>query len=149
MSSWFSHWSASISILVIGGFVVYLTWSTWPIAIAVGVIELLVAWWVSPLRRGTTVPEVEARRRAESEGAVVIYWRPGCAFCARLRRSLGSLRERAVWVNIWADQDAAARVRGINDGNETVPTVLIGTEAVWTNPPPDRVRSALLQRSDR
>ena len=36
--------------------------------------------------------------------------------------------------NIWDDAEAAQFVRMANNGNETVPTVLIGTD-VYTNPP--------------
>ncbi len=35
--------------------------------------------------------------------------------------------------NIWEDPEAAAFVRAANGGNETVPTVIIGTD-VHTNP---------------
>jgi mycoredoxin len=81
--------------------------------------------------------------RAADEGRVVIYHRPGCVFCARLASALGRAgRDRAVWVDIWGDPQAAAYVRSVNDGNETVPTVVIDGAAV-TNPPPARVRAAL------
>jgi mycoredoxin len=62
--------------------------------------------------------------------AIEFYWRPGCPFCialrSRLRRSRIPVRE----VNIWADPDAAARVRGVAGGNETVPTVFVGERAL-------------------
>ena len=74
--------------------------------------------------------------------AVVVYWRPGCGFCARLKSSLGRLRDRATWVNIWADEEAAAYVRSVNDGNETVPTVVIDG-IPHTNPDPALVRERL------
>ena len=68
-----------------------------------------------------------ARRVTE---AVEFYWRPGCPFCialrSRLRRSRIPVRE----VNIWEDPDAAARVRAVAGGNETVPTVFIGEHAL-------------------
>jgi glutaredoxin len=56
-------------------------------------------------------------------GEVVVYWRPGCVYCMKLRfRLIGSgLRHRRV--NIWRDPEAAAYVRSVADGNETVPTV--------------------------
>lgn len=73
---------------------------------------------------------------------VVIYWRPGCGFSARLQAVLDDLGERAVWRNIWEDEDAAAYVREVNDGNETVPTVVLDGEPV-TNPDPQRVRDRL------
>ena len=58
-----------------------------------------------------------------ASGGVVVFWRPGCQFCARLIRELGPER-RAVpyWVNIWDEDEAAARVRRLHEGNETVPT---------------------------
>jgi len=70
----------------------------------------------------------------ESDAAEVpvveVYWRPGCPFCRMLLRSLRRsglvLRE----VNIWEDPEAAARVRSVADGNETVPTVFIGDQAL-------------------
>ncbi len=80
--------------------------------------------------------------RAAAEGRVVVYFRRRCAFCERLRTSLGKARKDVVWVDIWADPDAAAFVRSVNDGDETVPTVVIDGQA-HTNPPPRLVRQAL------
>jgi mycoredoxin len=61
---------------------------------------------------------------------VEFYWRPGCPFCmalrSRLRRSGIPFRE----VNIWEDRDAAARVRAVAGGDETVPTVFVGEHAL-------------------
>ncbi|MBY4011309.1 NrdH-redoxin [Rhodococcus fascians] len=68
----------------------------------------------------------------------LIYWRPGCIFCLWLRVALLLRRKKAVWTNIRADAAAAARVRSVNDGNETVPTVFVGTEH-RTNPSPSWV----------
>ncbi|ABM15487.1 MULTISPECIES: glutaredoxin domain-containing protein [Mycolicibacterium] len=74
--------------------------------------------------------------------AIEVYWRPGCPFCRRLMRALrGSgltLRE----VNIWEDAEAAARVRSVADGNETVPTVFIGDRAL-VNPSSRQVFAAI------
>jgi glutaredoxin len=80
--------------------------------------------------------------RAAAEGKVVVYWRRGCPFTRRLRLAVGRRGARAVWVDIWADPDAAAYVRSVNHGNETVPTVVIAGEP-HTNPPPRRVVDAL------
>jgi mycoredoxin len=93
---------------------------------------------------GTTHQEVLAMPDTDPARAVVIYWRPGCGFCSRLRRHLGGLAERATWVDIWADEEAAAFVRSVNRGNETVPTVVLdGT--VHTNPAPELVLERLQQ----
>lgn len=62
-------------------------------------------------------------------GGVVVYWRPGCQYCARLVRELGPQRRGIpYWVNIWHEDEAAARVRQYNGGNETVPTVVSAEE---------------------
>lgn len=58
--------------------------------------------------------------------AVHYYWRRGCPFCASLRRGLDKLGIRTVDHDIWADPADAAVVRSFANGNETVPTVVIG-----------------------
>ncbi|MEW1878361.1 glutaredoxin domain-containing protein [Rhodococcus sp. NPDC080181] len=81
----------------------------------------------------------DASRVAAIEKSVpLIYWRPGCIFCLRLRVALLLRGKKAVWTNIRADAAAAARVRSVNDGNETVPTVFVGT-GHRTNPSPSWV----------
>jgi glutaredoxin len=86
--------------------------------------------------------DAAGRAAAEARGVPLVYWRPGCMFCVRLRLSLGPAGRRAVWVNIHRDPAAAARVRSVNDGNETVPTVFVGGEH-RTNPSPSWVRDRL------
>ncbi|WP_153394216.1 glutaredoxin domain-containing protein [Ornithinicoccus halotolerans] len=83
----------------------------------------------------------------QQQDGVVIYWRPGCGFSARLRAVLGEVGERASWRNIWEDEADAAFVRSVNDGNETVPTVVIDGEP-FTNPDPQWVRERLPQPPD-
>ena len=73
----------------------------------------------------------------------IIYWRPGCQYCIRLRLKLGRLARRAYWVNIWTDPEAAAAVRAITGGNETVPTVVHAGHP-QVNPDPDQFRRQLL-----
>lgn len=113
-------------------------------AVGYGVFALALAWWTSPWRGrggGSTQQEVEHMVQEGASG-VVVYWRPGCGFCAMLKARLGGLRDRATWVNIWDDEDAAAFVRSVNDGNETVPTVVIDGIPV-TNPDPAVVKERL------
>jgi mycoredoxin len=45
-------------------------------------------------------------------------------------------------INIWADLDAAAYVRSVANGNETVPTVVIHGIPI-VNPAPSQVVAAL------
>jgi glutaredoxin-like protein len=77
---------------------------------------------------------------------VEFYWRPGCPYCLALRAPLRSsglpLRE----INIWEDPEAAARVRSVADGNETVPTVFVGAHAM-VNPGMDQVLAAVREHS--
>lgn len=69
---------------------------------------------------------------ANPAGEVVLYWRPGCLYSVALRARLSFSRLRYRPVNIAADPAAAAIVRSVADGDETVPTadvagrVLIG-----------------------
>ncbi len=74
----------------------------------------------------TAVPE-------SSTPTAEIYWRPGCPYCSALRRDLERRDVPAIWHNIWADEQARAFVRSVNNGNETVPTVRVGSTTV-TNP---------------
>ncbi len=71
---------------------------------------------------------------------IVLYTRPGCPYCltlrAGLRRSGLAFRE----INIWDDPDAAEFVRSVADGNETVPTVVVG-DVHMVNPSARRVRA--------
>ncbi len=57
---------------------------------------------------------------------IVVYWRPGCPFCSSLLRQLDTRGVPHRRVDIWQDPDAAATVRSIAAGNETVPTVVVG-----------------------
>ena len=65
--------------------------------------------------------------------AIHYYWRPGCPFCSMLRRGLDKAGLATTDHNIWDDPEAAAVVRSFADGNETVPTVVIG-EVGFVNP---------------
>lgn len=58
--------------------------------------------------------------------AVRYYWRPGCMFCSMLRRGLDRAGIETADHNIWDDPEAASIVRGYANGNETVPTVVVG-----------------------
>ena len=64
---------------------------------------------------------------------VTMYWRPGCGFCAGLERQLVKHAITFEKRNIWDDPDAAAFVRSVARGHETVPTVTVG-DASLVNP---------------
>ena len=76
--------------------------------------------------------------------ALDVYWRPGCPFCSSLKRSLKRRKVPMRLHNIWEDPDAAAVVRAAADGNETVPTVVIGGQAL-VNPTPQAVEALIAE----
>ncbi len=78
--------------------------------------------------------------------SVRFYWRPGCGFCASLKRSLDKLEVPLDMHNIWEDPEAAATVRSVANGNETVPTVVMG-DVSMVNPTPAAVMAALVQHA--
>lgn len=127
-----------VSIAVIGSSVASGDWVTGTV---VGVILIAVGLLASPLPYPAPA-ETADWQRVEQSGDLVVLHRPGCVYCLRLRLTLGGLADRATWVDIWADDEAAARVRAATGGDETVPTVLVGGEA-HVNPEPGWVRARL------
>ncbi|MDT0394900.1 MULTISPECIES: glutaredoxin domain-containing protein [Streptomyces] len=105
-------------------------------------VMLLFAGMNSPLVFPRSVGAREARRRSAADGRPVVYWRPGCTYCLRLRARLGRDARRLHWVDIWRDPEGAAEVRAANDGDETVPTVVVG-DRTHVNPDPAWVREQL------
>ena len=73
---------------------------------------------------------------------IEFYWRPGCGFCSALRRPLMASGLPVKEINIWEDPDAAARVRSVANGNEVVPTVIIGSTAL-VNPSFAQIEAAV------
>jgi glutaredoxin-like protein len=76
--------------------------------------------------RNHTVTTERDRTALGDQPTITVYWRPGCPFCAVLKRSLNRAGVTTTLVNIWDDPAAAAAVREVAHGNETVPTVEIG-----------------------
>ena len=80
----------------------------------------------------------------DTEQLPVVYWRPMCGLCARL---LDALQHAGVTVelrDIWEDPEAAAFVRSVNAGAETVPTVVLPDGRTATNPPPEALIAHLM-----
>lgn len=83
---------------------------------------------------------------------LTVFWRPACGFCSSLRRQLEATDLTYNEVNIWDDPSGAATVRSYAGGNETVPTVVVGTvgsaEAVGlVNPSVRQVLAAVEQHA--
>lgn len=96
----------------------------------------------SPLIFPRSIGAQAAQQRSAVDGRPVVFWRPGCKYCIRLRIRLGRNARQLHWVNIWRDPAGAAAVRAANDGNETVPTVVVAGQP-HTNPDPEWVRERL------
>ncbi|MFJ7344372.1 glutaredoxin domain-containing protein [Streptomyces sp. NPDC101110] len=111
-------------------------------AAALLVVFLLLAAVNSPLVFPRSIDALEARRRSAVDGRPVVFWRPGCAYCLRLRIRLGHSARRLHWVDVWRDPAGSAAVREVNDGDETVPTVVVDGRP-HTNPDPSWVRAQL------
>lgn len=67
---------------------------------------------------------------ASPPDAVDVYWRRGCPYCTTLLRSLRRTEIPVRLHDIWKDDAAAATVRRVARGNETVPTVIVGERAL-------------------
>ncbi|MET7418646.1 glutaredoxin domain-containing protein [Dactylosporangium sp. NPDC005555] len=111
-------------------------------AALVAAVLLALAIGYSPLIYPAHVPATVA----QASGRPVVYWRPGCPFCLRLRLSLIGRAGQASWVNIWQDPDGAAAVRAVANGNETVPTVVLPSAGAHVNPAPAWLRKQLTNR---
>jgi mycoredoxin len=136
------RWWLSVLVLVCGGLITWSFWDAPAVALAGGLVYLVGAWITSPLLAPNRRSWAAASVRSAEDGRPVIYWRPGCQYCLRLRMRLGRLAGQAHWVDIWGDPEAAAAVREITGGNETVPTVVTRDDA-RVNPDPEWVRGLL------
>ncbi|GJM39425.1 MAG: hypothetical protein DHS20C19_27920 [Acidimicrobiales bacterium] len=82
----------------------------------------------------------------DERNGVEFYWRPGCGFCMMLDRSLSKAGVPLDKHNIWDNPADAARVRELANGNETVPTVVIGDVSL-VNPSADEVIGVLSHKA--
>ncbi|MDP6649617.1 MAG: glutaredoxin domain-containing protein [Acidimicrobiales bacterium] len=69
---------------------------------------------------------------------VTVYWRPGCGFCHKLFQRFDRAGIERTEHNIWEDPEARTYLRTVTDGNETVPTVVVGGQ-ILVNPRPEEV----------
>ncbi|WP_369170196.1 glutaredoxin domain-containing protein [Streptomyces sp. R28] len=111
-------------------------------AAALLLVFVLLAGVNSPLPFPRSIGALEAERRSAVDGRPVVFWRPGCKYCLRLRIRLGRDARQLHWVDIWRDPAGAAAVRAANDGNETVPTVVVAGRA-HVSPAAEWVREQL------
>ncbi len=83
-------------------------------------------------------PEVRA-----APATLTMYSTPWCGYCVRLKGQLEREGIEFVEVDIEAHPEAADVVMAINDGNQTVPTMVFPDGSVLTNPSVAAVRDRL------
>ncbi|MFF7632687.1 mycoredoxin [Kitasatospora sp. NPDC008050] len=80
-------------------------------------------------------------------GSVTMYSTTWCGYCQRLKSQLDREGIGYTEINIENDPTSASFVESVNDGNQTVPTVLVvgpsGEQKVMTNPSLRDVQKAL------
>jgi mycoredoxin len=80
-------------------------------------------------------------------GTVTMYSTTWCGYCRRLKSQMDREGISYDEINIEQDPQSAAFVEKVNEGNQTVPTVLVvspsGSETVMTNPSLAQVKKAL------
>jgi mycoredoxin len=75
---------------------------------------------------------------------LIVYYRPGCPFAAKLRAKLKLARVPYSAVTFGQDATADEAVRNINGGNEISPTVQVGDHYL-TNPSISQIRKAMVR----
>lgn len=81
-------------------------------------------------------------------GSVTMYSTTWCGYCQRLKKQLEREGIAYTEINIEQDPASAALVESVNDGNQTVPTLLVtpvggGEPVAMTNPSLRQVQAAL------
>jgi mycoredoxin len=74
---------------------------------------------------------------------LTVYGRPMCPMLPRTRLLLRLARVPYTYINIHADDSARARVREINNGNESVPTLVFADGSTLTEPAMGLLRTRL------
>jgi len=78
-----------------------------------------------------------------AEGVVTMFSTTWCGYCVRLKRELDREGISYQEINIEVEPHAAEFVMSVNDGNQTVPTVLFPDGSAATNPSVRQVKARL------
>ncbi|MBN1284263.1 MAG: hypothetical protein JXB47_02590 [Anaerolineae bacterium] len=79
----------------------------------------------------------------DTSGKIVLYGHPACSMVPPVRDTLERCGADYLYVNIHEDEEARARVREINGGSESVPTLVFPDGSTLTEPPPGALRAKL------
>jgi mycoredoxin len=96
----------------------------------------------SPETATTTVTETDALASADA-AAVTMYSTPWCGYCHRLKGQMDRAGIDYQVVDIEQVPDAAAIVERVNNGNQTVPTLVYADGTAQTNPSLAQVKAKL------
>ncbi|MPV38325.1 mycoredoxin [Georgenia subflava] len=72
--------------------------------------------------------------QAPEAGTITMYSTSWCGYCRRLKTQLDKEGIAYNEVNIEEDETSASFVESVNDGNQTVPTVVFPDGTAATNP---------------
>jgi len=78
-----------------------------------------------------------------SKEHLTMYTTEWCGYCLRLKKQLASLEVEFVEINIEEHPEAAQIVEKVNEGNQTVPTLVFSDGTAMTNPSAQSVISKL------
>lgn len=81
--------------------------------------------------------------QAPADGTITMFSTTWCGYCQRLKAQLDRAGIGYEVVDIEERPEAATFVMEVNDGNQTVPTVLFPDGSAATNPSLAQVRSRL------
>lgn len=132
-------WPPGVMVL---GAVALLVASSGVVGIVIAVLLIGYAWVVSPAFFPRSADLQVALELAAAGQVPLVFWKPGCAYCIRLRVGVGLAGRRVSWVDSSVDERARTVVRSQNGGDHTTPTVMFGDET-RTNPDVDWVRELL------
>ena len=74
---------------------------------------------------------------------ITVYGHPACPGVGPVRAMLGQSKVEYIYVNIRQDPDGAAIVRSINNGNESVPTLVFPDGTTLTEPSTGALKAKL------
>jgi mycoredoxin len=76
----------------------------------------------------------------------LVYGRPGCTRVYPVRTFLKNAKIEYTYIDIHQDNEARERVRSINAGNESVPTIVFSDGSKLTEPSSAELRTKLLSQ---
>lgn len=74
---------------------------------------------------------------------IIVYGHPNCSSLRPVKGLLTQLKVKFEYINIHQDGDATARVRAINNSNESVPTLVFPDGSTMTEPTVGELKSKL------